>query len=135
MMALVKKQTPRGLKVFIDDIHVKTTPSRFKQVLAKKYILNPRRKRLIKEERFLLEVALYERELKKFQPLVYEKVKKSTPINVRQVYPPTGPHYYQLAYSNDIKIKCPKRVFDVGYNTLIALHKPSENRTIQTAIS
>ncbi|MEM1339853.1 MAG: hypothetical protein AAF634_05015 [Bacteroidota bacterium] len=121
-MGMVKEQSARGLKIVLDGVHIKTTPSRYKRVIRIKHILNPKRKRLIKEERFLLEVAIYEKALKQHQPLVYEKVKRSSPKNVRLVYPPDGPRFYLLTYNNQIKIRCPKQIYDVGYNRLAPLY-------------
>ena len=134
-MGLVKEITPKGLKVFRSERHIKTMPSKFEPVLREKHIINPLRKRLTKEERFKLEVSLFESVLKQEKPLVYEYIKRSVPQNVQLVHKADGTICYWLGYRKGTVVVCPKSIFDVGYAVLPPLNPPSPQPIFQTAIS
>ena len=89
-------------KVFLEDRHVKTIPNKYSRVLKKKHIINPKRKRLTREERFKLEVALLEENLKSSH--IYHLIKRSTPAFVREVTTPYD-QYYELVYKNRMGVK------------------------------
>ena len=94
-----------GVKILVDKEHVKTIPGKFKKVVKKKHIMNPLRKRLTAEERFLLEVALFEEVLKRERPLVYGVIKRSIPDFVRKITNFQGSEYYELVYKNKMALK------------------------------
>ncbi|MFC4219047.1 hypothetical protein [Flagellimonas marina] len=134
LVMLETVETSVGLKVYLEGIHVKTMPIKFEDVVRKKHIINPRRKRLTKEERFNLEVSIFERALKLEQPFVYNLIKRSSPKSVRSVYPMDGPHYFLLEYKNGRRVKCPKQIYDVGHNIVGTLHRPQVFPNLQTSI-
>jgi len=127
--------TPKGVKVYDGENHIKTYPIKFYEVFKPKHIIIPNRIRLTLEERFLLEVSIYEQHLKLECPLVYNLIKRSTPVNVRKVFPKDGPHYFLLAYKNGIRIKCPKPIYNVGFNAIESLFEPTPKPFLQTKIA
>lgn len=46
--------TPKGLKLYVDKIHVKTIPAKYEDIVTERDILNWKRKWLTNEERWLL---------------------------------------------------------------------------------
>lgn len=91
-------------KVYIGDDHVKTIPSKYADVFKQKHIINNRKKRLTREERFNLEVSIWEKVLKKEYPYAYNLIKRSSPDHVRKVITHQG-KYYELVYKNKMAAK------------------------------
>ena len=110
-MKLTTIKTRKGTKVFQEDKHVKTIPGRYAELLKPKHIINPKRKRLTMEERFMLEVALFEHVLKTEMPLFYNLVKKSIPEATQKVTDRDGISRYELHYKNGTKLRCPPHLY------------------------
>ena len=122
----IKKQpTTNGCKIFLGDEHVKTVPERYAQVLKKRHLLNYTKKRLTQEERFILEVELYKRELLSTPALnwVYRLVDHSKATGIRQIKPHNGSSYYELVFANGQALKAPQHLYDLGVNRLPALKR------------
>lgn len=92
-------------KVFLGDNHIKTIPEKFASVFAEKHVINPLKKRLTKEERFNLEVSLFEMNLKHENFLIYNLVKRSKPTLVRKITTVHSQTYYELVYKNKRALK------------------------------
>ena len=108
---LKTEKSGHGIRVLYDQDHVKTIPGKFENVVKKKHIINPLRKRLTREERFRLEVALFERNLKIEQPMIYHLVKRSIPEFVRKVKTFHDHDYYELVYKNKISVKVHTEIY------------------------
>ena len=114
MKKLRTESTDTGVKVFFGDVHVKTIPERFQKVIRKKHIINPTVKRLTREERFKLEVAIFEEDLRIKEPRVYDVIKRSYPLKVRKVHVIRGFDYYELVYKNKKGIRAGINLFKLS---------------------
>ena len=101
-------------KVLLDGQYIKLIPVKYAKIFKKKHLINPQKKRLTQEERFLLEVSNLEKELKQSQPLIYNLIKRSQPKLVRKVSNINDVTYYELAYKNRRSIKVGKALFDLS---------------------
>ena len=113
MERLQVKPARRGLHVVVNDNHIKTIPSKFAGVVRKKHIINPLRKRLTREERFLLEVSLFEKKLKQENRFAYDYVKRSVPKLCRQISTQHG-NYFELLYKNNMAIRVNGWLYDLA---------------------
>ena len=98
--------TTHRTKVFFDDNHIKTIPKKYADIFGEKHIINPRKKRLTKEERFELEVSLFEMDLHMNHPYAYQLIKRSAANFVRKVTT-NRDQYYELVYKNNFSVKVP----------------------------
>ena len=104
MEKLKIKKTART-KIFLGKKHVKTIPEKYADVFKKKHIINSLKKRLTREERFRLEVSLFELNLKRDHPFAYNLIKRSIPDYVRKVTTVHSGNYYELVYKNKMAAK------------------------------
>lgn len=110
METLKVKKTART-KIFLGKKHVKTIPQKYADVFRKKHIINNLKKRLTREERFRLEVSLFELNLKNDSPLIYDLIKRSIPDHVRKVTTVHSGRYYELVYKNRMAAKVGVEIF------------------------
>jgi len=124
-LPFIVKRNTSGCKVYLGDDHIKTVPERYASVIKKRHLLNYTKKRLTQEERFFLEVELFEREYLRIpsQKWIYNLVKRSKPKGVRSIKPPNGNSYYELVYKNGQALKAPQHIYDLGINRLPALNR------------
>jgi len=115
-MATIRISKGPRTKVFIDEQHIKTIPLKYASVFKKKHITNNLKKRLTREERFNLEVSIWEVKLKKEHPYAYDLIKRSFPNYVRNVSTPHS-RYYELVYKNKMSIKVGVDLYRLSLNT------------------
>ncbi|SDS13422.1 hypothetical protein SAMN04487764_1529 [Gillisia sp. Hel1_33_143] len=100
-------------KVFLDDTHVKTIPNKYTDIFKEKHIINPLKKRLTREERFQLEVSLFEKQLFDDHRYAYNLIKRSSPDFVQIVTTPFS-KYYELVYKNRMKVKVSADLYNLS---------------------
>ena len=124
-LKLTKQPATNGCKIFLGDEHVKTVPERYAQVLKKRHLLNYTKKRLTQEERFMLEVELFELQHLRIpsQKWIYNLVKRSAAKGIRKIQMHNGNSYYELIYKNGQALKAPQHLYDLGINRLPALKR------------
>ena len=103
---MIHIDTTHRTKVFFDDNHIKTIPKKYSDIFGEKHIINPRKKRLTKEERFELEVSLFEMDLHMNHPYAYKLIKRSAANFVIKVTT-NRDQYYELVYKNNFSVKVP----------------------------
>lgn len=104
----------RGIKIYIDNNHVKTIPKKYKTVV-KACFLETTTKRLTAQEKFMLEVALFKEYLKKHQPLVFNYVAKNKPIKSNKIIVfNTEKPYYEIVFDNNISVVCPVKLHTIS---------------------
>ena len=109
-------------KVLLDGKYIKLIPVKYAKIFKKKHLINPQKKRLTQEERFLLEVSKVERDLKQSQPLIYNLIKHSQPKMVRKITNINDVTYFELVYKNAKAVKVGEHLFD------LSIHKETAKR-------
>ena len=107
---MININTTHLTKVFFDDNHIKTIPKKYSDIFREKHIINPRKKRLTKEERFELEVSLFEMELHIKHPYAYKLIKRSAASFVRKITT-NSDQYYELVYKNKLSVRVPINMY------------------------
>ena len=109
-------------KVLLDGKYIKLIPVKYAKIFKKKHLINPQKKRLTQEERFLLEVSKVEKDLKQSQPLIYNLIKRSQPKMVRKITNIYDVTYFELVYKNAKAVKVGEQLFD------LSIHKETAKR-------
>ena len=108
--------TDSGLKIYRNEIHVKTIPSKYVNYYAD-VDFDETKKRLNNDERSQLEVKYFESVLKISEPYVYELIAGHKPINVQEVNN-QGLIRYEIIYSNNVKLRIDKDFYDMFPNKI-----------------
>ncbi|WP_271730130.1 hypothetical protein [Aquimarina algiphila] len=117
-MRLKKIKTLKGCKIYHNGNHVKTVPAKYSNVITLKHIINPIKKRLTAEERFRLEISLFEFTLSCEEKYVYDLIKRSIPQAVQKVVNYEGVIRFVLIYKNSKRIRISKSLYDLCSNKL-----------------
>ena len=90
--------------------HVKTVPARFKKVQNMfAHFTDLDHKRLTKDERTNIEIALFIQEL---PPNDRKVIGETKPTVGRHVFPREGDDYYSIVFGN-LEFKCPKYIYNL----------------------
>lgn len=107
-MSVVLQPSTRGIRVIVNDKHLKTIPKKYSVVYLKVHPeLSFEKKRINEQERKNLEIKLlFYKELDKIahkQKALYELIKHSTPVAARKVITPEKERM-ELILENGIKL-------------------------------
>ncbi len=116
------EKTLAGLKVYVDDKHVKTMPSRYESIVEQKHILNYTKKRLTSEERWLLEIELFRHNLKIYEPRIFDLIKRSKPKFSQMIRTKTT-EYFELVFKNKVRIKCSSEIHHLSINKVDPIYR------------
>ena len=108
-----KQILKRGIKILIDNQHIKTIPFKYEKVFKKEHIKCFDNKRLTTQEIFSLEVELLKLELKKTNHLVFEIIENSNPLKTRKVKTKTK-EYFEIVFNNSTSLVCPSKFYKIS---------------------
>lgn len=116
-MSYETEKTSAGLKVYQGGVHIKTVPSKFESVIQD-VVFETKAKRLLNEERLLLEGELVKKEIKAMpapEKYIFDQIKDATAQDCIWIQTRTGENSRSvMVFTNGVEVKCSKSFLALG---------------------